>query len=168
MKLLLFSDNHRNRENIHMMINQEQDNDRIISLGDSEMTEVELSSLGIIGVRGNYPFEPSFPNDLYFDFDGWKFLFTHGHLYSVKMGISRIYEYGMSKQADFICFGHTHIPYLSDLSDTVLINPGSLALPKGKNDPTYVRIFTSPKECRIEMVDLYSNTVVEKIKKTRR
>lgn len=168
MKLILFSDNHRNRENILEMIKLEPGADRLISLGDSEMTEMELSNLGIIGVRGNYPFEPAFPNELLFDFDGWKILLTHGHLLSVKSGISRIYQYGLSKQADIACFGHTHIPYLEDFGDITLLNPGSIAMPKGRNYPTYAKIMTTLKTFTIEIIDLYSHTVIDSLTKTRR
>ena len=32
--------------------------------------------------------------------------------------------------ADILIFGHTHIPYLEKEEDVILLNPGSLALPK--------------------------------------
>ncbi|MGD9910093.1 MAG: metallophosphoesterase [Candidatus Izemoplasmatales bacterium] len=168
MKLVIFSDNHRNRENILEMMKLEQDVDRYLSLGDSEMSEVELSNLGIIGVRGNYPFEPAFPDELLFDFDGWKILLVHGHLLSVKMGVSRLYHYGLSKQADIACFGHTHIPYLEDLGEITLLNPGSIAMPKGKHYPSYARMTITERKCLIEIIDLYSHTLIDSLTITRR
>ena len=58
MRILIFSDNHGDNENIARIINKNQPLDRIVSLGDSEMREEELSQMGIIGVKGNFPFEP--------------------------------------------------------------------------------------------------------------
>lgn len=168
MRILIFSDNHRNRENIKMMIDEHPKVDRMISLGDSEMSEIELSNLGIFGVKGNYPFEPQFPLDLFFDFEGWKFFLTHGHLYSVKNGISRIYEVGKEKEADIVCFGHTHRPLLEDYGDLILFNPGSLAHPKGSIYPTYGFIEVTEKELALQLIDLYSHVPIQTLIKKRR
>lgn len=167
MKLLIFSDNHRNRENILTMLSQETTVDRIISLGDSEMSEIELSNLNIIGVKGNYPFEPDFPYELHFEFEGWKFLLTHGHHYSVKSGITRLYEAAINKEMDVACFGHTHNAYLEDLDDVVLLNPGSLAYPKNSFYPSYALVTVTEKRLRIDIIDLASHVCISSIDKKR-
>ncbi len=168
MQILVFSDNHRNRENIIEMISKYPNIDRIISLGDSEMSKVELSNMNIFGVRGNYPFEPQFPYDLFFDFEGFKVFFTHGHLYSVKSGIQRIYEVGKEKDSDLICFGHTHSPFLELIDDVILLNPGSIAFPKGFKHPTFSLITIKNYEMIVEIIDLESHVSISTIKKTKR
>ncbi len=38
---------------------------------------------------------------------------------------------------DVVVFGHTHVPFLHQLADgTILVNPGSCALPRGTHPPT--------------------------------
>ena len=86
MKLLIFSDNHREKTALESILLLHKDSERFISLGDSEMSETELSNLNVFGVKGNYPFEPKFPDELTFEFDGWRFFLTHGHKYNVKNG----------------------------------------------------------------------------------
>ena len=52
MELLLFSDNHKDKESVKEMIQNHPNADRIISLGDSEMKEFELTEMNIFGVKG--------------------------------------------------------------------------------------------------------------------
>ncbi|MBI9009739.1 MAG: YfcE family phosphodiesterase [Tenericutes bacterium] len=124
MKLLLFSDNHRDRDSVKEVIRMHPDMDRYISLGDSEMKEHELSSLNVFGVKGNYPFEPNFPYDLSFNFLGLSVFFTHGHRYSVKLGLTKLLNHAIYNNIDIVCFGHTHRPFLREIEKVLFINPG--------------------------------------------
>jgi len=160
-RILVFSDNHRDREVVEQMLSRHQDIDRIFSLGDSEMPEHELSNLGIIGVRGNYPFEPKFPNDLTFEFLSVKILFTHGHTYNVKSGISYLYHQARSYDCQLVCYGHTHIYRIDDLGDVVLFNPGSLTYPKYHAKKTYGLISILKNQFQIDIIDVDSGNVEE-------
>lgn len=126
MKLLLFSDNHRDRISVKKMLKKNRDADLIFSLGDSEMKEPELTAMNIVGVKGNYPFEPNFPKDLTFVYHDVKVFFTHGHYFSVKMGLNRLLNYAVYNQIDIVCYGHTHRALLKEISGVLFINPGAL------------------------------------------
>lgn len=167
MKLLFFSDNHKDKKSVIKMLNQVVKPDRIFSLGDSEMREDELSELGIVGVKGNYPFEPKFPYDLFFDFDGVKIFFTHGHKYGVKMGISRLMRKSYTLRANIACFGHTHQPYLKDLNGCIYLNPGSLSKPKYGFMASYAIIEITEKQIHIKIIGLNDERVIKKYKKNR-
>ncbi|MBU0997671.1 MAG: metallophosphoesterase [Firmicutes bacterium] len=168
MKLLVFSDNHRDRESLDLLLKECQEMDRIISLGDSEMREEELSERNVIGVKGNYPFEPNFPDDLIFIFDDWKFLFTHGHKYGVKMGLYRLVEVSNAHDIDVVCFGHTHRAILEEIDDLICMNPGSLTFPKGTFLPTYAIIETKANKISLEIRDLKTHKTLLSLFKTRR
>jgi putative phosphoesterase len=152
MKLLIFSDNHRDKQSVEKMISLHKDADRIISLGDSEMREHELTNLNVFGVKGNYPFEPKFPNDLIFVFHELKVYFTHGHLYSVKLGLNRLLNYAYYNEINIVCFGHTHTPYLKELNDILFLNPGSLSSFKmhEKNSYAILEIDETSIRCQIK------------------
>ncbi|MFA7075915.1 MAG: YfcE family phosphodiesterase, partial [Candidatus Izemoplasmatales bacterium] len=122
MRILIFSDNHGERYNIDRIIKQWIPLDRIISLGDSEMSENELSNLEIIGVKGNYPFEPKFPTELNFNFEGVNCFFTHGHHYHVKSGVSSLLQKAYLNKYDIVGFGHTHRVFLEEISGIIMIN----------------------------------------------
>ncbi len=166
MKLLLFSDNHRDRESVKKMLSQYSQVDRVISLGDSEMREVELTELGIFGVKGNYPFEPNFPNDLTFVFEGWKFFFTHGHHYSVKMGLTRLLNHVIYNEIDVVCFGHTHQFLVREFDGTLAINPGSLSSHKLFAKASYAILDIEPKTLIVMIKDLEGN-ILEQYTMTR-
>ncbi|HEY1405117.1 MAG TPA: metallophosphoesterase family protein, partial [Spirochaetota bacterium] len=55
-----------------------------------------------------------------------RIMITHGDQYDVKHTTGFLIKEGISQNADLIIFGHTHIPYLNDKSDPVLLNPGSM------------------------------------------
>lgn len=127
MKLVLASDNHRDLESLQWIVKQHPDADRLLHLGDSELSEETLSELGFVGVKGNYPFEPKFPMDLMMNFDGVRTLLTHGHKYSVKMGLYALVEAALSVGAKMVFFGHTHDPIIRTYENILFVNPGSCA-----------------------------------------
>ena len=163
MRILIFSDNHRNRARLFDIMNEEAPYDHIISLGDSEMSEAELQSMGIIGVKGNYPFEPNFPNILLLQFEAFTFFIAHGHTYQVKSGLSRIYQEGKNRGADVVLFGHTHQSMLEDTGDVILCNPGSLAYPKDGSMGSYAVIEVKLHQIKIEVKEYPSLKTIQSI-----
>lgn len=125
MKLILASDNHRDLESLQWIVKQHPTADRYLHMGDSELTEETLSELGFVGVKGNYPFEPKFPMDLLMTFDDIRTLITHGHKYSVKMGLYALVEAALSLNAKMVFFGHTHDPIIRTHENILFVNPGS-------------------------------------------
>lgn len=66
----------------------------------------------------------------------YRALITHGHAFSVKNGYEEICREASRQNADFVLFGHTHLPLLEYIEkgsirgverDLVLFNPGSLS-----------------------------------------
>jgi len=137
MKIVLFSDNHRDRLAVERIVIANPDAERFVSLGDSEMREDELSALGVYGVKGNYPFEPDFPEEMTTSFAGWKTLLCHGHRYGVKNGPYWLLERARAEDCEIACFGHTHAPLLEDRDGILLVNPGSAAKPRYGARATY-------------------------------
>ncbi len=154
MRILIFSDNHGDIDSVKKIISKNKNAERVISLGDSQMKEIELNHLNIIGVKGNYLFEPPFPYELTFEFEGMNFLFTHGHLQGVKMGLTRLYNKAISKNIDIVCFGHTHQPFLSKIDSLIMLNPGSLSDRRSINFPTYATVDIDEKLLEINILTL--------------
>lgn len=65
------------------------------------------------------------------ELDGRMLFITHGHLFNDK-------TLPPIKKGDILLHGHTHIPVAEDRDDYILLNPGSVALPKGGYEPTYM------------------------------
>ncbi|MFA5467312.1 MAG: metallophosphoesterase [Candidatus Izemoplasmatales bacterium] len=163
MKFLVFSDNHRNREYLQEMLKNHKNIEVVISLGDSEMSEAELTVLGVFGVRGNYPFEPRFPYELNLEFGGVRFLFVHGHLYNVKNTLSNLVDKAIALDVDIVFYGHTHVAKISDHEGVILVNPGALSSSRSAYPPSYALIETKEQEVVIKIIDSRSeSTILEK------
>ena len=165
MKILIFSDNHGDRDNIERIIKKHEPLDRIISLGDSEMREFELSNLEIIGVKGNYPFEPKFPYELSFSFSGVSVYFTHGHHYHVKMGLTKLLQKAYYEKYNIVCFGHTHQVYLEEVMDIILVNPGALSFSRSHQNPSYGIIDIDDEKISVLIYNVYGNKLKSLTKK---
>ncbi|MBN2626713.1 MAG: phosphodiesterase [Spirochaetales bacterium] len=64
-----------------------------------------------------------------FQTENHRFVLTHGHLDSSRLPVPR--------EGDVLLSGHTHIPVLEESGGIIRFNPGSPALPKGGNPPSY-------------------------------
>ena len=56
---------------------------------------------------------------------GKKIFITHGHLYNVKYTLNNLYYAAREKNADIVCFGHTHNPMSEYVDGLYVLNPGS-------------------------------------------
>ena len=114
MKILILSDSHSKTIDFNF-----SDFDYVIHAGD---THEDLEGRCIYA-KGNCDYYG--PNEVRVNLFDKKFYITHGHLYGVKNGYDRITYKGFEEEADFVIFGHTHIPYFSKERNTIFINPGA-------------------------------------------
>ncbi len=62
--------------------------------------------------------------------NGKSIFFTHGHKYN--------FEKLINDNFDIMFYGHFHIPFIKKAEDgKIFINPGSIALPKDRNKPSF-------------------------------
>lgn len=102
---------------------------------------------GYITVQGNCDYEDKFPTETTQEIADKKIFLTHGHLYGVKSSLNNLLYKAKEVGANIACFGHSHFLGMEVVDDVLFINPGSLRLPRGRKEQTYV-ILT------IEMTDL--------------
>jgi hypothetical protein len=153
MKLIVFSDTHGDEISFLKMLKHES-YDQLYCLGDSGFSKEYLDQYKIISVKGNYPFSPKNPYDISEKIEGRWFFFTHGHLYHVKYGLSRLKQKANLLRMDVCGFGHTHQFYLEKEGDLIIFNPGALSQTRSHMFPSYARIHISPQKIRIEIINL--------------
>ena len=111
MKILIFSDSHRNVEPMITAAAKEEPN-VIIHLGDVESDAVALRrcipGIMICSVPGNCDFMPLGPHRLLINLEGKTIFAAHGHTYGVKSSYASIINAAMAARADILLFGHTH------------------------------------------------------------
>lgn len=130
MKIIVFSDSHRELENMRTVIRREHP-DTVIHLGDhdydAELIGREFPSLPLIRVRGNCDGWSDTPLTLTVVLGGTRFFLCHGHTYGVKGGPLRAVYAAEENKADILCFGHTHEALLEEADyGLMILNPGAV------------------------------------------
>ena len=141
MKVLIVSDSHGRISNLEKALEIEAP-DMLIHLGDLEGSEIYIQAgvdCPVEMVPGNNDYFSELEPEKIIQIGHYKALITHGHQYRVHYGTERIEEWAKSLGVDIVMFGHTHIPLLEENEDLIVLNPGSLTLPRQEGRiPTYI------------------------------
>lgn len=143
MKVLIVSDTHGREQNLAEALEQTGPIDQLIHLGDVEGGAEHIRELAgdapAAIIAGNNDFFCDLPNERIFTLGGHRIFMTHGHGYFVHSGILYLKREARKKGADIVMFGHTHKPYMEEDNELLVLNPGSLSLPRQEGHrPTYI------------------------------
>lgn len=109
--------------------------DMVFHLGDCIQDAEDLSSafdtLDVTYVPGNCDFYTTAAPSLLREVRGTRIFLTHGHLFGVKTGLTRLLLEGKRLGAQLVLFGHTHRPLLEQRDGIWLLNPGSCSASSG-------------------------------------
>ena len=135
MLIAVVSDTHRGMKYIKLAKELIKDADILIHLGDN-VDDVEVLEDGFKGkvyaVAGNCDYSAKYAKENIIEVKGWRIFFTHGDLYGVKSSMNSIYYKGKELEADIVLFGHTHQQMIEEEKGIILMNPGSISLPRFK------------------------------------
>lgn len=162
-KILIISDTHylRKRDLAHFF-EQIDDLRAIIHCGDIYPMYKDRDFKNFYLCRGNNDFNDQ-PIVNRFFIDDLSFIVTHGHRDYYAYNPHQLIELADNQPVDFICFGHTHIPYYGVYDKTVIINPGSLALSRTfPRVNTYALLDTKTKNITFHDVATHNRVNVEK------
>ena len=128
MKILVLSDSHRAVGAMYDAAILEQP-DVIMHLGDHVSDAQDLSyaldTTDFYEVKGNCDFVSVAPETIFTELDGVRFFLTHGHLFGVKSGLTRLKLEAERLGAQVVLFGHTHRPYCAQENGVWYLNPGA-------------------------------------------
>ncbi|AEC01602.1 phosphodiesterase [Parasphaerochaeta coccoides] len=79
----------------------------------------------------NFPMMADYAPLFLDDLGGRVVYLTHGHVYGAD-------NLPPLKPGDVLMQGHTHVPFMGKRNGTMVLNPGSVALPKGGSVPSYM------------------------------
>ncbi|WP_106496992.1 metallophosphoesterase [Lentibacillus sp. Marseille-P4043] len=135
-KILIVSDSHGLTNELEQ-IKENLAVDYMIHCGDSELDLDAPELSGFVKVAGNCDFDTRFPDEQLVTVANINVYITHGHLYQVKRNLMPLSYRAQETGARVVCFGHTHIAGAEKSGDQLFINPGSIRLPKGRQEKTY-------------------------------
>ena len=109
--------------------------DAWIHLGDyiSDAKAFEAGSKPVYAVCGNMDSLHSGQRERVVELGGHRIFLCHGHTYGVKIGLFRLSLKAKELGCSAALFGHTHIPFLDEGGDIMLLNPGSPSQPRGNS-----------------------------------
>lgn len=133
MKILIISDNHGDQEILEQITARWQDQvDLMIHCGDSEMAPtLSVMKRFKVAVLGNNDLGLDYPLEQTVEKAGQRVYATHGHRYQVNSTLTPLMLKGQEQQAAMVCYGHTHQLAVTEAEGMLMINPGSISLPRG-------------------------------------
>lgn len=143
MRMLVVSDTHGDYRNLVAILRLlGRSVQALIHLGDGAGDVRSASRSGVpmppvYGIRGNMDSDPRVPLQTLFDADGRLVLAAHGHRYPLGSGLSCLGDAAREAGARAFFFGHTHVPVHEERGGVIIMNPGSLARPRGQWGPSF-------------------------------
>ncbi|KAB2338755.1 metallophosphoesterase [Cytobacillus depressus] len=155
MKVLIVSDSHGLTNELTEIKNKHAvEAGMLIHCGDSELAADHPCLEGFSTVRGNCDFDMDFSEELLEDANGYKVFITHGHRYSVKSTLMNLSYRAKELGAKIVCFGHSHSLGAEVIDGILFINPGSIRLPRGRKEKTYVVLDIEKNNIKLRVYDL--------------
>lgn len=140
-KIIIISDSHGDLDNVRKIMKKEKDADAVIHLGDLIGQDEQLKEIckcPIYKVKGNGDFLSDNPISDVIEIAGNRIFITHGHHYGVNYGLDKLYYAAQEMECNIAMYGHTHVPDNSVYGGMIIVNPGSVSLPRQMNHkPTY-------------------------------
>ena len=152
MRIGVFSDSHGDISNARRFYDRLAPLDCLFHLGDYAADGEKLAKLfdcPVYAVRGNCDFRSDEPMERQVDLGGKRFLLLHGHQY---YSLSALLYRGEEVHADMVLYGHTHVPDLSADGPRLLLNPGSLARPRGGSAASCALILLDGNDLNVRFV----------------
>lgn len=140
MKVVITSDAHGNMRLLKKIAEINQDADLFLDAGDSERCEEDIFPFK--SVRGNWDYLIKNPfrvdtlgSVTIYTTHGSGFLFNLSHLANVARDFN----------SQIAVFGHTHMPLIKMVDGVLVINPGSISIPR-KGGASYAIVTFSNKD----------------------
>ena len=128
VRIAVFSDTHGDVDHMERAVRRERP-DLVLHLGDLcrdfEELQARMPRQTMQNVCGNCDGFSLTPDQRVLQVEGRRLLMTHGHRYHVKASYNSAVFAAREAQAEFLLFGHTHIPFCEELEGLWVLNPGS-------------------------------------------
>ncbi len=157
MKIGIISDTHGDLQGAKLALTKMGHIDLLIHLGDHYEDGIALkehSDVNILMIRGNCDRGSMGEDELVLDLEGTRIFLVHGHQYEVKTGLNRLFYRALELGCKVALYGHTHIPVNIKKPELLILNPGSVTLPRGGSKASFGLIEIRDGEIRSEIAAL--------------
>jgi uncharacterized protein len=158
-KVLIVSDSHGWKDELQYLKHKHSSVDVLIHCGDSELMADDDAINGFVTVRGNCDYEKEFSEDAVVEVADRKIFVTHGHHYNVKSSLMSLGYRAKEVNANIVCFGHSHLLGFEMVDGILFINPGSIRLPRGRHERTYVILEIKDHHIEVKVYDIQKGEI---------
>ncbi|TDQ39189.1 metallophosphoesterase family protein [Aureibacillus halotolerans] len=161
-KLLVLSDSHGFDVELDLLWDRHsKDIEAIIHCGDSELSPKADELEGMVTVKGNCDIG-SFPEVVTHSWEGLRIYVSHGHLHGVKGSSDQIVQSAKRADADIVMHGHSHIAEAYENEGILVLNPGSVRLPRQRVEATYALLERKDNAVEISFLEFNTGKLVFK------
>lgn len=154
-KILIVSDTHGDDTWLNVLNTKQYD--YIIHAGDHLLPESEISDITNYYVDGNNDWGQK--NIDIFEIESIKFILVHGdeqniYTYNKSDWILPLLKLARKHNAQFLIFGHTHIPIIEKYEGITFINPGSMHFSRHNGSKAYAELLLNNGEFFVDFYEL--------------
>lgn len=140
MRVLVLGDSHGVLDFALQAVKEAGKVDYLLHTGDHFRDGVQLAAatgLPSKSVVGNCDDRSEGPAEEVVELEGRKLFLTHGHRLGIKFSLQKLIARAQELRADAAIYGHTHAANIEREGRLLLVNPGSISLPRDKEWPSY-------------------------------
>lgn len=137
-EIIIASDSHGRSDILPLLQKAYPNADLFLHLGDLEDNPGAFP--GWVFVRGNNDWQGDMPSERVISIQGHKIYMTHSHLFPYSRREESLARTALEHCCDICLYGHTHVSNITRKNGVLLINPGSLLMPRDGNEPSYARL----------------------------
>ncbi len=150
MRLLVISDTHKKLSDVIDLLSGDHRFDAVLHLGDliKDAEDIEsMFDLPVYYVAGNCDWGASASvQQRIVEFEGVRIFMTHGHHYRVKHSDGLLRKIAKKENFDVVLYGHSHQASVTYEGNCIIMNPGSISLPRdGKKSFGVIHIDSTKK-----------------------
>lgn len=154
-RVALFADTHNMFKHLPAAVEKLGGVDLLFHLGDYAIDAEKISSaLGGVpyfAVRGNNDVGSACPRSRIERVEDVWIMLVHGDAY---YNLYHLSNAAKEKRCAAVLFGHTHVPLLQADGELLIINPGSMSLPRRGHKPSYALLEVEGKDINVKMITL--------------
>jgi putative phosphoesterase len=118
---------------------------------DAEKISAAMGGVPFFAVRGNNDVGSECPRSRVERVEDVRIMLVHGDAY---YNLYHLTNAAKEQRCAAVLFGHTHVPLLQADGDLLIVNPGSMSLPRRGSRPSCALLEADGKDINIRMITL--------------